>query len=118
MNIKSLITKMVSIWSKIMGQCFTDDSDTNISSKNGTTIYVVVQHIVEDCCEVAFETKPFFEKEEALAYFNAISEEELLRSTQKDWKIKTNTNCEFCAYEYGDYAQNHSFAKIEEHIIW
>lgn len=114
-NYPHSVTKEV--YNAVIGQCLTDDSDTNIKPKDGTTIYVVVQHIVEDCSELTLESKPFFEKEEALAYFNAIADEELLRSTQKDWKIETNTNCEFCAYEDGYYAQNHSFAKIEEHII-
>ncbi len=105
------------VYDAVIGQCLTDDSDTNIISKDGTTIYVVVQHIVEDCDELTLESKPFLKKEEALAYFNAISDEELLRSTQNGWIIETNTNYEFCAHEDGYYGHNHSFAKIEEHII-
>lgn len=93
-----------------------DKTENSAPIKTETKVYIVVQHIVEDCCEVTLETKPFFEQEEAFRYFNSIAKEEYIRALEKGWEIESTCD-EFCAFEDGYYAQNHSYVTIGEHII-
>lgn len=80
-------------------------------------IYVLVVHQVEYFVELALSTKPFSSIDKAKEYFNSIVEDERSNANRKGWEIETDTDTCFCAFEYGGYAENHSFVEIREEEI-
>ena len=80
-------------------------------------IYVFTYHAACDCEYLGTENKVFRTKEEALKAFNEWKKDEMEYVKRYEWKIGTDTDEYFEAYEEGDYCTNHTEGFINEYEI-
>ena len=80
-------------------------------------IYVFTYHAACDCEYLGTENKVFRTKKEALKAFNEWKKDEMEYVKRYEWKIGTDTDEYFEAYEEGDYCCNHTEGFINEYEI-
>ena len=80
-------------------------------------IYVFTYHAACDCEYLGTENKAFRTKEEALKAFYEWKKDEMEYVKRYEWKIGTDTDEHFEAYEDGLYCTNHTEGFINEYEI-
>ncbi len=80
-------------------------------------VYVLTTHTAS-CCEfLGIENQLFRTKKKALKAFEEWKKDEMFYVKENGWKIGTDTEEHFEAYEEGYYCQNHTEGFVNEYEI-
>jgi hypothetical protein len=80
-------------------------------------VYLVINNAVQECADLGVGTSCYDSYDKARKVFQDIVMDERQVVEDSGWKIETDTDEEFVAYEEGYYNTNHTWVEIREMII-